>query len=207
MSDQNTDASLAEETPDTPIGMPPLAEAAVENILTLDRLMASARLVQRKAVICLRGDLEAEYDDLMSELASLVDEDGNVVASDESLADQKVLRAHELQRLIEANREARRAESYVVLFEAMPSDEWSEFEIEHREDKGRGAAKNGRDYERKLIARCSLDPKLTEADVDRMRTKLSAPQIDRLFTAAYSACTTGGLDVPKSPLFSLSPKQ
>lgn len=207
MSDQNTDASLADETPEHPIGLPRLAEAAIENILTLEKVMESSRLVERKAVICLRGDLETEYDDLMSELASLVDEDGNVVADDDTLADQKVERAQQLQDQIEANRAARLAESYVVKFQAMPADEWAEFEQANREDKGRGAAKNPREYERKLIARCSLEPKLTEADVTQLRSKLSTPQMNVLFNQAFAACTTGGLDVPKSLSFSAAQKQ
>lgn len=201
----NPDTSLADEPA---VKLPALAEAAVENILTLDKVMESSRLVERKASICLRGDLETEYEDLMRELASLVDEEGNVVGTgEESLNDQRAQRALELQELLEANRAARAAESYVVKFQAMPADEWAEFEQANRDDKGRGAAKNPREYERKIIARCSVEPKLAEADVDTLRGKLSAPQMNALFAAAYSACTTGGLDVPKSLPFSLAPRQ
>lgn len=202
----NPDTSLADD--DTAVKLPALAEAAVENILTLDKVMESSRLVERKAVICLRGDLETEYEDLMRELASLVDEEGNVVGSSEgSLDDQRAQRAEELQDLLEQNRAARAAESYVVKFQAMPADEWAEFEQANRDDKGRGPAKSPREYERKIIARCSVEPKLAERDVDQLRSKLSSPQMNALFAAAYSACTTGGLDVPKSLPFSLAPRQ
>lgn len=201
MNDQ-TDQSLGDQPQVT---MPRLSEAAVENILTLEHVMASARLVEKKAVVCLRGDLEAVHDSLISELRTLVDAEGNVVARDESLADQKVARVEEIQTLLEENRQARLAESYVVRFQAMPADEWAEFEKAHRESIG-GPVKDARDYQRKIIARCAIEPKLTEAEVDQLSGTLSSPQMNALFAAAYEACTTGGLDVPKSPLFSATPK-
>lgn len=201
----HTDQSLGEQPE---VKLPGLAEAAVKNILTLDRLMESARLVEREAVICLRGDLEAEHDALLDEIATLVDEDGHVLAEEDTLASQQQARAQEIQNRLAELREAMRAESYVVRFRAMPADEWAAFEEANREDKGRGAAKNPREYESKLIARCAIAPTITEADVEeKLRKKLSAPQMNRLFAEAYSACTTGGLDVPKSLPFSPSPKQ
>lgn len=201
----DTDQALADQ-PD--VKVPSLAEAAVETILSLDEVLSSARLVERKAKICLRADLEAEYQDLMSELASLVDEEGNVVADDEALADQKVGRAQELQRLLEENRKIRAEHVRVVKFQAMPSDEWEAFEKANRQGGDVSApVKNAAEYERKLIARCSIAPKLTEEQVTDLKGKLGPAQMDHLFKKAYEACTTGGLDVPKSLPFSLAPRQ
>lgn len=201
----DTDQSLGDQAP--PVAVPSLAEAAVENILTLEKVMESARLVRRKAIICLRGDLEAEYESLRAELATLVDEDGVLVdVGEPALDDQRAARAQEIQLLMEKNRVARKAESYAVIFEAMPADEWAEFEKVNREGPG-GPVKNARDYERKIIARCSIEPKFSESDVDQLRGKLSAPQMNRLFMMAFEACTQGGLDIPKSQPFSLSPRQ
>lgn len=202
----DTDQSLGDSQPE--VQHPTLATAAVETILTLDEVLSSARLVETKAKICLRADLEAEYADLMAELATLVDEDGNVVADDESLADQKVERAQELQRLAEENRKIRAEHVRVVRFRAMPSDEWEAFEKANRQGgDGRGAAKNPQEYERKIIARCAIEPTLTEDQVKELKGKLGPAQMDHLFSKAYEACRTGGLDVPKSLPFSLAPRQ
>jgi len=207
--DTNPDTSLADETPDgSVVKLPDLAAAAVETILTLDEVLSSARLVETKAKICLRADLEAEYADYLAELASLVDEDGNVVADDDTLADQKVERAQELQRLMEENRRVRAEHVRVVRFRAMPSDEWDAFERTNRQGgDGRGAAKNPAEYERKIIARCAIEPTFTEEQVKQLKAKLAPSQMDHLFTKAYEACKTGGLDVPKSLHSSLSPRQ
>lgn len=207
-TDHSPDTSLADETPETPIKGPDLATAAVETILSLDEVLSSARLVETKAKICLRADLEAEYADIMSELATLVDDEGNVVADDDSLADQKVQRAHELQRLAEENRKVRAEHVRVVRFRAMPSDEWEAFEKANRQGgDGRGPAKNPLEYERKIISRCAIEPTLTEEQVRDLKGKLGPAQMDHLFAKAYEACRTGGLDVPKSLPFSLAPRQ
>lgn len=204
----NPDPSLVDETPDTPVKAPGLADAAVETILSLDEVLSSARLVERKAKICLRADLEAEYQDLMSELATLVDDEGNVVADDETLADQKVARAQELQRLLEENRKVRAQHVRVVRFRAMPSDEWEAFEKAHRQGgDSSNPVKNPAEYERKIIARCAIEPTLTEEQVKDLKGKLGPAQMDHLFSKAYEACRTGGLDVPKSLPFSLAPRQ
>ena len=183
----------------------PLGQAAAEHdvnapALTLDELMQEARLVERTARICIRGDLDDRHQQLIAELAELVDEDGHPLDDDDSdrpLGEPSPVQAKftELQAV-----KAERAKwMRSVRFRAMPDDEWRVFEKENRGPDGE--AKDRDDYSTKIIARCAIEPAMTEADVAAMRKKLTGPQMTALFNAAWLACATGGLDVPKSPSF------
>lgn len=177
--------------------------AAVETILTLDEIMSSARLVERTARICLRGDLQAELNEAIEKLSRLVDADGKIVAEgDEALAAGN--EAGALVEQIAAIRAEMETAMRTVRFRAMPDDEWRTFQAANTKD---GAPKDSVDYHNKLIARCAIAPALSEDDVKAMRKKLGGPQMVALGNEAYWACTTGGLDVPKSPAFSRGPKQ
>lgn len=184
-------------TPTPRLGdLPPSPQ--LEAILTLDEVMSSARLVERTARICLRGDLQAEYAEAYEELATLVDAEGQVVTDgDQALTDAN--RAEELAEKIRYLREQMLEATRRIRFRALPSDQWAEFEKSQRD--AQGAIKDDDGYSNELIARCAIAPKLTVDDVKAMRSKLGPDQITALANAAYLACTTGGLDVPKSPSF------
>lgn len=186
---------------DTPFGNPNGTHdrtPQLEAILTLDEVMSSARLVERTARICLRGDLEAEYHETLSELSSLVDKDGNVLADgDQALSDAS--RVEELSERARDLRAEMQAATRRVRFRAMPDDDWRTFDKAHR--NADGSLKNQETYNNELIARCAVAPTMTVDDVVKMRAKLGPTQIVTLANAAFYACTTGGLDVPKSPSF------
>lgn len=203
MSDH--DQTLSDTSADTPFGNPngvtatePIRTPQLETILTLDEIMNSARLVERTARICLRGDLEAEYNETLEELATLVDADGNVLnEGDQSLGD-----ASRVEELSEKARELRaemQAATRRVRFRAMADDDWRTFDASHKTTDGK--IKDQTAYNNEIIARCAIAPTLTVDDVVAMRKKLGPTQIVTLANTAFFACTTGGLDVPKSPSF------
>jgi hypothetical protein len=179
-------------------------KTAVDQVLDLDRLMSSARFVQRVVRLSLRGDLEAEYADLQDELSQLVDANGDPIADGEdetSLGEQT--RASEIATTMADLRRQMRAEAYTVRFQAMSDEEWEGFEKAHRDKSG--AAKDKVDYACRLLVQCAIEPEMTMGQVQLLRSKLSRSQFDALVGAAYSACTTGGLDVPKLPSFWRNP--
>jgi len=180
-----------------------LSEAAVDTLLSFDELMSSAKRVRRIARICLRADLTGRRDVLLEELSGLVDPEGNIVSEgDQALADQgraNALLAALLQVDAEMQQSTRRIE-----FEAMPEDEWETFEKANR--NASGEAKNGAEYKRKLIARCAIEPTLTEQQVQEMQSRLGVSQIDEMFNKAYEANRIGGIDTPKLPGFLLDQK-
>ena len=187
-----------------PVGLPPaFTTPQFENVLTLDRIMASAQRARRTARICLRGDLEGEYVDTLEKLAELVDAEGNLLAEDPSMTE--VAEVTELRDRAAQLREQMAADTYSVVFEGMFADEWAVFEKEHRDT--RGAVKDLEEYRARLIAACAVSPKLSYDDVQAMRSRLRTTQMVELGDQAYAACSTGGVDVPKLPLFWHSPRQ
>lgn len=197
------------ENPQLPDALNPASAGIAEQLetmLDLDTMLSSARLVERRETICLRGDLAHEYEATIEELATLVDSDGNVVTEDgdASLADGA--RAEELRDQAAALKRQMAKATYTVLFRAMDSDEWEAFEKSHRD--GNGRLKKPRAYENELVARCSANLPLTAETVDaKLRKKVNQAQFVKLFNAAYYVNTQDGLDVPKSPSFSLAPRQ
>lgn len=180
-------------------------KASVEKILDLEYVMSHARLVERVARISLRGDLEAAYHDLAEQLADLVDVDGKPLAegnSESSLAEQS--RAVEIAEQMADMQRQMRAEEFVVKFRALPEEVFEAFEDTHRDKNG--VAKDKIDYANRLIVETAYAPQMTIDQVRQLRSKFTRSQFERLFSAAYSACTTGGLDVPKLPSFWRSPE-
>lgn len=194
LSSDTLDAGYALQHPETG-GQP----APLHRPLSLEAIFSSARLVERTAVICLRGDLEDAFNQKAEELAGLVDEDGEVIGgADAPLAEKN--RAEELVQDLERLRSEMLAESYSVRFRSMVSDDWEAFHASHR-----NAAGNIKDiikFNNELIARCAVEPTFSVADVVEMRKRLSGPQMVKLGNEAYWANTTGGVDIPKSPGYS-----
>lgn len=210
MSDQTSDTTLGDETERTELPeafKAPAVPDVVQNILDLDEVLNSARLVERTAVICLRADLEADFDQMVEELASLVDENGTVIGDPEgALYDGRAARAQELRDRLDENVAERRAASREVRFRSLPTDEWEAFEKTHRGGAG-NQVKDPAKYSNELISRCAIAPVLTVAEVQQLRKTLGPPQFNTLFNTAHDACTSGGLDVPKLPPFSVAQKR
>lgn len=197
------DHPLGDITPDMPGGHDhsehdPGAHQPIR-LLTVEDVLASARLVERTASICLRADLTAEHDRVLGELGGLVTASGEVIGGDEegAVSDQSnASRAQALaDRLLQLKREMRDS-MWHVRMRAMPSDEWTTFK---RLWMPKGKEPDHTEFRTKIIAACAIEPPITEAQVKELRQKLTAAQINALSDTAFEACTTGGLDIPKSP--------
>lgn len=187
-SDHNTGAHA-------PIGHEP----TVSQFLTVEDVLAAARLVERTASICLRADLMAEHDQVLGELGSLVTASGEVIGGDEegAVSDQSnASRAQELaDRLQQLKREMRGA-MWHVRFRAMASDEWTTFK---RLWWPKGKDPDMTEFRTKLVAACAIEPPISEDQVKELRKKFTSSQFVELSDTAFAACTAGGIDVPKSP--------
>lgn len=192
----NEDQTLS-DTDQPATGMPGLADAAVDTILSLDEIMSSARRPERVARICIRADLEAEYLATLEELSDLVDEHGQVLSGgDQALADGS--RAHELVEKAQDLAAQMRAASRTVRFRGMHSEDWDKFWKAHEGPDNK--PKDMKPFNEQIIARCAIAPTLTVEQIRLMRTQISPTQYTRLANKAYEACSEGGLgvDVPKS---------
>lgn len=212
----NRDESLAGPEPtqhtghehgDTPFGNPngttPTAPPVMK-YLNLDEVLTSAKRTRTVAHICLRADLQAEYDELLTDLAGMVDSQGKLLPRDKdaalndeglaTLAQEKSDRVTQVR--LEMNAAMRSVE-----FEGMAEDKWRPWYDQHFPKKRGTDEVDVTDFNNLLIAEVAVAPALTVEQVVQLRSKLGAPQIKELADKAWLACTTGGVDIPKSPAF------
>lgn len=197
------DESLATtEHADTPFGNPNGTTPQPLKQMTIDEVLATARRVEKVARISLRGDLQAEHDELVRELSGLVTADGELIEDPEASMGEEsaAVRAQELnQRLVELGREMAGA-MWSVRFRAMSSDDWAVFTKAHFPEADKDGKRDLTDFNVKLVAATAIEPTLTEEQVRALGGKLGTSQIVNLANTAWNVCTKGGVDVPKSPV-------
>lgn len=177
-------------------------ELTITRQLTVDQILEMAKLPERRARVCLRGDLQAKYDAIVEELSALVTvgPGGEVVADAEaSIGEQtNASRAEALGQDLEAVRREMSASMWFPLFRGMPTDDLAVFEKAHLPKDGADPT----DYHNRLIAACCVDPDLTLDDVVKLRHRLGFKAFYGLIQTAREVCLGGGVDVPKSLSFS-----
>ena len=170
------------------------AEISVEDVL------AEARLPERWAHVCLRPDLMAEHDRVLGELSMMVDSQGNILEDvDPSLAEGPVAeaaqsRANRLREL----QEQMRAKTWHVLFRGMNSDDIVMFERKFRPTKPNA---DMTEFNLRLVAQTAVSPAITLDQLHQLRTKLGNRGILELVETARRVVYSDGVDVPKSPGF------
>lgn len=165
-------------------------------MLNIDEVIASAKLPEKTIPMVLRGDLQAEWEDLERQLRAEEDSDDNV-----SLAGNP--KARELSERMEKLAETMREHEVVFRFRGLSSKAYSDLLTQHRapEDK-RDEAVDGMDWDTfpaALIAACAVDPAMTLQQAERLNEAVSHRQWDDLFATAM-ACNRAQVSVP----FSLS---
>lgn len=214
MSDQSLHDTSTEQTPPsgtmTPFGDPNgtiQAEAPVPTKpvrqWTIDEILSTAKVPERHARVCLRGDLEAEHTLILAELSTLVDAQGKVVDDDPERAANQQSKAARAQELVDRDalvRAEMEQAMWYPLFRGLTSDELTEF-------NGKYLPKNDdadlTEYHTLLIAECSVEsphgPKLSVEKVRQLRTKLGSKAVGSMAKAAREASTQGGVDFPRLP--------
>ena len=174
-------------------------DGVVPEVWTVDQVLNIARKPRRTAHVCLRGDLQGEYDDVMHELRGLVTATGEIIdQGDEALnATSAVARA---QRLADRGEEIRREMAkhmWRVEFEGMTSEDYATFNKKHQPPQGA----DGTEYNLRLISACAINPIITLEQARALNKQLGSRQMTELLTKAVEACREGGIDVPKLPGF------
>lgn len=212
----STDQTLGDPTPDqptpspappagmTPFGDPtgtpserPAPEATVRQ-WTLEQILDTAKRPRRRAKICLRADLQAEYDQCIYELSGLVDSQGRVIVDDERPVGEQsnAARAQALGDRMVALRQQMADFMWFPLFEGLDSDALQAFNGRH---KPKGTSPDMTEYNTLLIAACSVEPKLSIDDVRALRKKLGSAAMGELTQTAHDVCAKGGVDFPQLP--------
>lgn len=211
-----TDTSLADSTPaqDSPVpgGGAPTASTDVQppaerKHWTIEEILEEARLPELYASVCLRADLEAEHQRILAELATLVDPRGEVIGDPERPVGEvsAAARAQELadqdQQVVARMRDA----MWYPLFRGMSQEDMGDFNKKHLPKPDKDGSQDLREYNAHLVAVTAIEPELTVDQVKALRKKLGPAAYGELTKTAQTVCLRGGVDVPKSPGYSVTP--
>lgn len=208
------DQTLGDTTPDQTAARPTidpatLAEAAVAGAkqMSVADVLAAARLPEKRAKVCLRADLQARYDELVTELGTLVNERGEILEdAEQSLGEQAATsKAEAIAAEIESVRVQMAESMWLPLFRGISTDDLAVFNAKHSPKKDNDKAADA-EYQARLIAECAIDPVMSLEEVVALRGKLHVASYGSLVRTANAVCA-GKIDVPFSLGYSVVPTQ
>lgn len=160
---------------------------------TVEEIIAKARPSERTVPVCVRGDLNARFEELDRQLKEAREsERGDVALGDAG-------RARGIAEEMESIREEMRAAQVTFRLRALPPTRWVELRAEHMDDSGR---LNVQTLGPPLVAESLYSPKVTAAQLDGLLGVLTGGQWDELVSSAI-VVNQGTVDIPFSPLASL----
>lgn len=169
------------------------------DIEQLDNLLSAARLPESTVTVCLRGDLQAEWERLNAKLAELRSAPGRKL-TDNAEASAVASRIREIEGQM-------RESTLELTLRALPRRDWLRLIRDHPPRKGDEGDKslglNTETFFDELIPRSIVNPTLNEDQVSRLMDALSSAQYDKLLETAWNL-NRRDVDVPFSPLASLA---
>lgn len=161
--------------------------------MDITEALAGAKLPEKTVPICLRGDLQAEFERLEAQLV-----EAQRGTSDSLAAGGRV---RELAEQIEALRAEMAAATVTFVLRAVPRRRWTALVAEHppRDDQqlDRVLGVNEETFTSVLIRECTVDPQMAGEQWDRLDEALTEFQWQKLFNAAWSL-NARDVDVPFS---------
>lgn len=185
-------------------------DSIVNTLFTLDAYLASdVRRAEKTARFCTNPGIEAQMEDLVAELDTLVDPQGRPKPSvDASMADggRSALSVSDEIEALEADYAKAMAS---VRLKAMDEDDWTAFQARHKTALSEMPPYPAAFYE-DLILRS--DPmitmpggkaeKVSAEQLQRLRKVLGHAAFNEISQAAWTVNTSSGVSVPKSSLSS-----
>lgn len=163
----------------------------------LDSLLASAKQPETTVTLCLRADLQAEWEQLDRELTDL-----------RARASRKLAGSNdevELARQVQAVEEEMAASTITVTLRALTRRPWMQLVQSHPPRKDNEGDKqlgiNQDTFFDALIGACVVDPELDEERLTGLLDALTSHQFDQLTEAAWSI-NRQDVSVPFSPIAS-----
>jgi hypothetical protein len=159
---------------------------------SIDDIISSARLPEKTITMCLRGDLQAQWEDLERQFQATQEQDGDTVGGDPH--------ARDLADRMQAISDEMRHHQVTFLFRGLSHRAYSDLLAANKAAEGQEKAVDGLDWETfptALIAACAVDPAMSVDQVEKLSEVLTNRQWDDLFSAAF-ACNRNKVDVPFS---------
>lgn len=145
-------------------------------------IKASARLPQKTVPICVRGDLQAEYEDLERQLKQAE------AAAYRTLAGATE-EAATIKELMAGLREQMRENTHVFTLQALPKKKWSDLIAQHKprdEDRANRQDYNAETFPLAAVQACCVSPVMSLAEVTELCDQiLTQGQWDSLFLAVF----------------------
>lgn len=160
----------------------------------IDDIIAGAKLPERTLPLCLRGDLQAEFEDAERQLRQAELAEGDALAAGGA--------AREIAERIEAVRREMAEHTTVFRLRGLGAEPYSDLLAEHRPTEAQqrdGHELNLDTFPAALVAACAVDPAMTVEQAKRLSQVITHRQWEDLFNTAL-ACNRQAVDVP----FSLS---
>lgn len=164
---------------------------------TLKEKLAAAKLPEKTVPICLRGDLQAEFEELERQLSEAEKKAGDSLAGSGARA---------IAQKIEALREQMLEHTVEFRLRAMPRPKWKAFVAEHPPRKAEDGSVDERDkwmgintdtFFDVLVRASIVDPQLDDDDWATLDANLTDRQFDQLSDAAWGL-NRREVDVPFS---------
>ncbi|MFI6302176.1 hypothetical protein ACIBCH_09915 [Amycolatopsis thailandensis] len=149
----------------------------------LDTLLEESKPASATVRLCLRADLQADWERFDAELLKLKRRTSYTLAV-EVTPEEKAL-AEQIQAL----EEQMAAATVEMRVEALPRKAWRELCLEHQPREGNaadaGLLVNTDTFYDALIGACLVDPVLSKKQLEKLLDKLSSYQFDKLCDAAW----------------------
>ncbi|MGI5233839.1 hypothetical protein [Actinoallomurus sp. CA-142502] len=158
----------------------------------IEDILGSAELPQKTVELCLKGNLQADFEVLERQLREAEETDDDALAGG--------VRARELAEQIEDVRRKMAEHVTMFRFTALGAKSYSDLLAKHpptEEQKQAGAGVNLDTWPAALVAACALDPKMTVEQAERLHDKITDGQWEELYDTAL-ACNRKKVDVPFS---------
>jgi len=190
------------DSPESRNGVKAAVDSVVDKVLDLNELLSrDVRLAERQAVFYINPEIEAAIDGLNAELDAMTDSQGRPLKGiDVSLEDSRTPEVVAAE--ITALQKEYAASQRVVVMRQMDSDDWAEFQSTWKKALAEQPPYPPEFYAA-LISRCAIQPKISEAEVGKLRKALGGPAFDTLWSTAWTVNTVSGVSIPKSLLSSV----
>lgn len=154
--------------------------------LTFAEIKGKARRRESVAVVCLAGDLSADAERLTVELEAVKARPG--------IHPEDAAERARLESELDEVRQLMKSSEVELRFRALPPQEYSDLVAAHPSDDP-DQAFDAESFDPALVAACSLEPRMTVAEVNELYENLNRHSRSLIWSAAWRACN-GAVSVP-----------
>lgn len=156
----------------------------------IDEILGQVKLPEKSVPLCLRADLQAEFEELDRQLAAAKEKRGRTLAGDGG-------DALTIAELMEELRSQMREHTYSFKLRALPKRAWSDLLAKHPAKDGDEGEYDTETFPVAALAACCIDPVMSEDKAGQLVDRISQGQWNELWLALINL-NLAGSDIPFS---------